>query len=119
MFVVKKCKHNPILSPNQENSFENYAVFNANPVEIKDKIHLVYRAQSSPERVGGDNFSMSVIAKAESKDGINFKNRHVFIKPEEAWERYGWVPYRDWETDRKSTRLNSSHEIPSRMPSSA
>ena len=29
------------------------------------------------------------------------------------------VPYRDWETDRKSTRLNSSHEIPSRMPSSA
>ena len=33
----------------------------------------------------------------------------------------GWVesPYRDWETDRKSTRLNSSHEIPSRMPSSA
>ena len=29
------------------------------------------------------------------------------------------VFYRDWETDRKSTRLNSSHEIPSRMPSSA
>ena len=27
--------------------------------------------------------------------------------------------YRDWETDRKSTRLNSSHEIPSRMQSSA
>ena len=27
--------------------------------------------------------------------------------------------YRDWETDRKSTRLNSSHEIPTRMPSSA
>ena len=30
-----------------------------------------------------------------------------------------WSQYRDWETDRKSTRLNSSHEIPSRMPSSA
>ena len=29
------------------------------------------------------------------------------------------ITYRDWETDRKSTRLNSSHEIPSRMPSSA
>ena len=29
------------------------------------------------------------------------------------------LAYRDWETDRKSTRLNSSHEIPSRMPSSA
>ena len=27
--------------------------------------------------------------------------------------------YRDWETDRKSTRLNSSHRSLSRMPSSA
>ena len=30
----------------------------------------------------------------------------------------GYV-YRDWETDRKSTRLNSSHSAKSRMPSSA
>ena len=28
-------------------------------------------------------------------------------------------PYRDWETDRKSTRLNSSHITRSRMPSSS
>ena len=27
--------------------------------------------------------------------------------------------YRDWETDRKSTRLNSSHSRASSMPSSA
>ena len=27
--------------------------------------------------------------------------------------------YRDWETDRKSTRLNSSNSAKSRMPSSA
>ena len=30
-----------------------------------------------------------------------------------------WAQYRDWETDRKSTRLNSSHSAKSRMPSSA
>ena len=29
------------------------------------------------------------------------------------------VVYRDWETDRKSTRLNSSHITRPRMPSSA
>ena len=29
------------------------------------------------------------------------------------------IVYRDWETDRKSTRLNSSHSAKSRMPSSA
>ena len=35
---------------------------------------------------------------------------------------FGWrwgCLYRDWETDRKSTRLNSSHSAKSRMPSSA
>ena len=30
-----------------------------------------------------------------------------------------YLNYRDWETDRKSTRLNSSHRSLSRMPSSA
>ena len=32
---------------------------------------------------------------------------------------YHDIVYRDWETDRKSTRLNSSHSGESRMPSSA
>ena len=32
---------------------------------------------------------------------------------------YKPILYRDWETDRKSTRLNSSHSAKSRMPSSA
>ena len=32
---------------------------------------------------------------------------------------YDDMGYRDWETDRKSTRLNSSHSAKSRMPSSA
>ena len=32
---------------------------------------------------------------------------------------YSTSSYRDWETDRKSTRLNSSHITRSRMPSSA
>ena len=34
-------------------------------------------------------------------------------------EPLGTQTYRDWETDRKSTRLNSSHSGESRMPSSA
>ena len=40
-------------------------------------------------------------------------------KSGEIKTRWAENAYRDWETDRKSTRLNSSHEIPSRMPSSA
>ena len=40
------------------------------------------------------------------------------IEREKA-EKKAKVAYRDWETDRKSTRLNSSHITRSRMPSSA
>ena len=36
-----------------------------------------------------------------------------------ALEGLVYATYRDWETDRKSTRLNSSHSGESRMPSSA
>ena len=35
------------------------------------------------------------------------------------YNNYDIQGYRDWETDRKSTRLNSSHRSLSRMPSSA
>ena len=38
---------------------------------------------------------------------------------EDAGFNIAFTPYRDWETDRKSTRLNSSHSAKSRMPSSA
>ena len=45
------------------------------------------------------------------------KNRNA-TEIMEAIENVGGY-YRDWETDRKSTRLNSSHSAKSRMPSSA
>ena len=46
-------------------------------------------------------------------DRLNLDNRGLQRNFE------GLHTYRDWETDRKSTRLNSSHEFVSRMPSSA
>ena len=42
------------------------------------------------------------------------RGRSVDVRPIDNYRRY-----RDWETDRKSTRLNSSHSRASRMPSSA
>ena len=39
--------------------------------------------------------------------------------PQQIMKLLQTTGYRDWETDRKSTRLNSSHSRASRMPSSA
>ena len=54
-----------------------------------------------------------VLAEKPNKDYVNF----VVDVPEGSTIED--VVYRDWETDRKSTRLNSSHRSLSRMPSSA
>lgn len=89
MFVVKRSKENPIISPSRENFFESYCAFNGNPIEVGKNINLLYRAQSLPESFENNNFSLSVIGKAISSDGINFKNREEFIKPEHVWERFG------------------------------
>ena len=43
----------------------------------------------------------------------------IDLKPSNSMELETIRNYRDWETDRKSTRLNSSHSAKSRMPSSA
>ncbi len=89
MFVVKRSKQNPILTPESGNAFESFATFNGNPVMIGKKIHLLYRAQSMPERFENNQFSLSTIGQTVSLDGINFKKRKQFIEPTEVWERFG------------------------------
>ena len=47
---------------------------------------------------------------------------HVLLRLLVPWHppyALKYLTYRDWETDRKSTRLNSSHSGEARMPSSA
>ena len=58
------------------------------------------------------------LSKADAKralDGFIAASTDALTKN----EKISLVCYRDWETDRKSTRLNSSHSRASRMPSSA
>jgi len=89
MFVVRRHEDNPILNPISQSSFESYAAFNGNPVEVGKNILMLYRAQSLPERFENNSFSLSTIGIAESTDGVHFKKRRQFIVPEEEWERYG------------------------------
>ena len=89
MSDIKRFEHNPILMPVNENAWEAEAVFNGCPVVSGGRIHLLYRAVSSPQRVDGVQMPVSSIGHALSTDGIHFKNRKQFIKPEYDWERFG------------------------------
>ena len=53
------------------------------------------------------------------KQGNEFVSAQNFRIEGQEYDDWGNFRYRDWETDRKSTRLNSSHLKLSRMPSSA
>ena len=56
---------------------------------------------------------------SESTEYLNPTLPKAQIKNDGIGGKYDNMDYRDWETDRKSTRLNSSHSGESRMPSSA
>ena len=70
-------------------------------------------------------FDLEAFKKSKNISEVKFKSQE-WLPLSDAFQDAISLPgvplghqYRDWETDRKSTRLNSSHEIPSRMPSSA
>ena len=67
-----------------------------------------------------------ILNRKKEIDGLNkgtaniFKQNNTQITTGKYTNRINNMEkYRDWETDRKSTRLNSSHSAKSRMPSSA
>ena len=89
MSEFKRSSENPILMPNPQNAWEAEATFNGCPVPHGKRIHLFYRAVSSPQKVHGINMNLSTIGHALSTDGIHFKYRRQFIKPEYDWELFG------------------------------
>lgn len=89
MVDFKRSEENPVLFPSGDNDWESEAAFNGCPVRSGGKVHLLYRAVSPPRTVSDRQLHVSSIGHAISDDGINFKYRRQFIKPEEEWEQYG------------------------------
>ena len=89
MTEMKRSEENPILIPFSENIWEADGAFNGCPVHDGGKIHFVYRAVSPPQNIGGFELPVSTIGYASSSDGIHFKNRHQFVKPDNDWDKFG------------------------------
>lgn len=89
MVIAKRHPKNPLLSPNQNNSWEAVASFNGCPVEHNGEIHMFYRAMSPDIHHAGTDMKLSTVGRAKSKDGINFTSREQFIRPEFGWEKFG------------------------------
>ena len=85
---------------------ENKNLFSPVTLSVVEKVLAQYGAE----------FAIKVREKLNQAQNVASGKLSDNITPEIVTEA---ASYRDWETDRKSTRLNSSHRSLSRMPSSA
>ena len=104
MVNVKRHPKNPILTPDEEKSWEAMAAFNGCVIKEENKFHFVYRAISSSQHYFGRDIELSSIGQAVSNNGVDFKNRYLFISPEYQWEQFGCE-------DPRVTKLNDKFFI--------
>jgi predicted GH43/DUF377 family glycosyl hydrolase len=88
MYVVKRSEHNPILIPNKDHYWEEFATFNLCPVKKGKVTYGFYRAISAVDKIIKQQ-QTSVIGIGKSKDGIHFDDRAPFIIPQEPWDVHG------------------------------
>ena len=81
--------------------------------EFLNKVHSLSNnfVEISKDDIRNDSYSKPISIAYKKKNKNDEYKELKTIKYKQL--------YRDWETDRKSTRLNSSHSAKSRMPSSA
>jgi predicted GH43/DUF377 family glycosyl hydrolase len=88
MYVVKRSHHNPILIPDQDHYWEDFATFNMSVLKKEKIFYGVYRAISAEDKLRTPQ-QISIIGIGHSKDGRYFEERAPFITPQEEWEKYG------------------------------
>ena len=81
-------------------------------LETNADLELLFEVLTKYKDHNGNHPCITAVTNVANPD---FKK----IKESDFQEYHYETTYRDWETDRKSTRLNSSHRSLSRMPSSA
>lgn len=89
MFIVRRSKHNPIISPVSEHPWEASGTFNCSVIKDGKKILAAYRALSASHQIPNFPEKLSVVGFSESADGFHFENRRPLITPEAPWERFG------------------------------
>ncbi len=88
MYVVKRSQHNPILIPNRDHYWEEFATFNICPIKHGKNIYGLYRAISAVDKMATQQ-QVSIIAIGKSTDGVHFEDRAPFITPSEEWDAHG------------------------------
>ena len=87
--------------------------------ECVDSVEIDKYAIKSQNAIYGTNFEPQDITQWDKDIDVDLIMHGSPCQDFSLAGKQAGGAYRDWETDRKSTRLNSSHSAKSRMPSSA
>ena len=101
MFTVTRSEKNPILSPVPSHPWEAMAAFNGSPIVEGKTTTMLYRAMSEPDLLKEPHMSTSVIARAVSTNGGEYKDRMVLISPDREFDLYGCEDPRVTKIDKK------------------
>ena len=88
MYVIKRSEDNPILIPDRNHYWEEFATFNLSPVKKGKNIYGFYRAISAVDKIATQQ-QISTIGICKSKDGVHFEDRTPFVVPEEPFDVHG------------------------------
>ena len=105
-YRICSCKRTRVIVPQLRNPYD---------ISLQDILNENQADYRSQQRMIGNNPAAQSMLNAQ-KYAANQKVLGEQFRLNQANKD---PVYRDWETDRKSTRLNSSHSAKSRMPSSA
>lgn len=90
MYTLHRSRHNPLLQPNVNHSWEAVAALNGCPLRGKDnEIMMLYRAVGKPDLIYSPGVNTSIVAKAISKDGKLFDHTMPLVTPTEEFDKYG------------------------------
>jgi len=89
MFTVRRDSTNPLIVPDNEQTWRSLATFNASPVKYNNKLYCLYRAISKEDWFFQPGLNLSEIGICYEESLGNFVNHEKFISPEEEWEKYG------------------------------
>ncbi len=87
--ILTRFADNPILKPDPNHPWENYATFNPTVIKQKETYVVLYRAMGVEQMIEDKKLRLSIIGKAESADGVHFGHRQPFVIPQDVWEKYG------------------------------
>ena len=123
-FLIGK---NQIYEVDHEEGFKIRLLYKGQSCYLDEEVFLAYLDSGIfEETTEEESNTLPKPFVPEEGQGFFSINRGNYISADLS-EQYAYTiadilignSYRDWETDRKSTRLNSSHSAKSRMPSSA